>query len=48
MPAWKDRISDTDLDALVAYLFSLSEQLPSPPAPSPANGSPEGAPAPVL
>ena len=33
MPAWKDRISDPDLDALVAYLFSLSERLPSPPAP---------------
>ena len=31
MPAWKDRISETDLDALVAYLFSLSERLPQPP-----------------
>lgn len=28
MPAWKDRISEADLEALVAYLFSLSEQLP--------------------
>ena len=28
MPAWKDRMSDGDLDALAAYLFSLSEQLP--------------------
>ena len=32
MPPWKDRISDTDLEALVAYLFSLSERLPAPPA----------------
>ncbi|MBI2495727.1 MAG: c-type cytochrome [Candidatus Omnitrophica bacterium] len=31
MPAWKDRITEEDLDALVAYLFSLSERLPSPP-----------------
>ena len=30
MPPWKDRISDTDLEALVAYLFSLSERLPAP------------------
>ncbi len=34
MPAWKDRIPEEDLDALVAYLFSLSDQLPQPPAPS--------------
>ena len=33
MPAWKDRISEDDLNALVAYLFSLDEQLPKP-APS--------------
>ncbi|OGW90613.1 MAG: hypothetical protein A3D28_02185 [Omnitrophica bacterium RIFCSPHIGHO2_02_FULL_63_14] len=31
MPSWKDRISEEDLDALVAYLFSLSERLPAPP-----------------
>ena len=29
MPPWKDRISDADLDALVAYLFSLSDRLPA-------------------
>ena len=28
MPAWADRISEEDLDALVAYLFSLSARLP--------------------
>ncbi len=28
MPAWKDRIGEEDIDALVAYLFSLSERLP--------------------
>ena len=28
MPSWKDRISEEDLNALVAYLFSLSERLP--------------------
>jgi mono/diheme cytochrome c family protein len=33
MPAWKDRISEEDLDALVAYLFSLSERLPQTVAP---------------
>jgi len=31
MPSWKDRISEEDLDALVAYLFSLSERLPAAP-----------------
>ncbi len=30
MPAWKDRISEEDLDALVAYLFSLADRLPQP------------------
>lgn len=30
MPAWKDRVSEEELDALVAYLFSLSDQLPQP------------------
>ena len=28
MPAWKDRLSEDELNALVAYLFSLSERLP--------------------
>ena len=32
MPAWKDRISEEELDALVVYLFSLSERLPQPAA----------------
>ena len=31
MPPWKDRLSEDDLDALVAYLFSLSDRLPAPP-----------------
>ena len=31
MPAWKDRISEEDLTALVAYLFSLADRLPQPP-----------------
>ena len=45
MPAWKDRISDPDIDALVAYLFSLSERLPSP-APQPtADAEPTAVPA---
>ena len=35
MPAWKDRISEEDLDALVTYLFSLSERLPQPIAQTP-------------
>jgi len=30
MPAWKDRISEEDLNALVAYLFSLADRLPVP------------------
>lgn len=30
MPAWSDRISEEDLEALVAYLFSLSDRLPAP------------------
>jgi len=28
MPAWGDRIAEEDLDALVAYLFSLADRLP--------------------
>ena len=28
MPPWKDRISEEELDALVAYLFSLADRLP--------------------
>ena len=35
MPAWKDRISEEDLDALVAYLFSLADRLPQQPAAPP-------------
>ena len=31
MPAWKDRLSEEELDALVAYLFSLSERVASRP-----------------
>ena len=34
MPAWKDRVTDEELDALVAYLFSLAERLPTPAAAS--------------
>jgi len=43
MPAWKDRISEEEIDALVAYLFSLSERLPqaAPPA-RPATSNQEG------
>jgi len=33
MPAWKDRISEEELDALVAYLFSLADRLPTSPTP---------------
>jgi len=47
MPAWKDRIPEEDLDALVAYLFSLGDKLPqatpaadAPPQESPADGAP--------
>ena len=32
MPAWKDRLSESELDALVAYLFSLADRLPTPSA----------------
>ena len=32
MPAWKDRMTEQELDALVAYLFSLSGRLPQPAA----------------
>jgi mono/diheme cytochrome c family protein len=35
MPPWKERISEEELDALVAYLFSLSERLPAPAGPQP-------------
>ena len=31
MPAWKDRMAKEELEALVQYLFSLSERLPAPP-----------------
>ena len=33
MPAWDTRISEEDLEVLVAYLFSLSNQLPQPSPP---------------
>ena len=29
MPAWKDKMTDSELNALAAYLFSLSEYLPA-------------------
>jgi len=35
MPAWKDRISEPELDALAVYLFSLSEKLPQTAAATP-------------
>ncbi len=40
MPAWKDRMSDGELGALVAYLFSLADQLPAAVVPTAAT-SPE-------
>lgn len=39
MPAWKDRLSEEELDALVAYLFSLSDRLPQPSASVPEPSS---------
>jgi len=49
MPAWKDRLDDQALDALVAYLFSLAERLPQPPAVLvPAGGDAEPAEAPPV
>ncbi len=35
MPSWKERISEDDLNALVAYLFSLSDRLPASAPPTP-------------
>lgn len=32
MPAWKDKLTEAELNALVAYLFSLADKLPQPPA----------------
>jgi mono/diheme cytochrome c family protein len=29
MPAWKERLSEEDLEALIAYLFALSDRLPA-------------------
>ena len=46
MPAWKDRISEEDLDALVAYLLSLADRLPAAPDAAQA-GSPASAAAPT-
>ena len=34
MPSWKERISEDDVGALAAYLFSLSDRLPSGPTPA--------------
>jgi mono/diheme cytochrome c family protein len=34
MPAWKERIPEPELEALIDYLLSLSEQLPEPPQPA--------------
>lgn len=52
MPPWKDRISEEDLDALVAYLFSLSDRLPASPAAAqaelPADAAPAAPDAPTL
>ncbi len=31
MPAWKDKMTESEFNALVAYLFSLAERLPSSP-----------------
>jgi len=36
MPAWKDKVTESELDALVAYLFSLADALPHPAAVPPA------------
>lgn len=33
MPDWGNRISEGELEAVVAYLFSLSDRLPHPPSP---------------
>lgn len=45
MPPWKDRISEEEIDALVAYLFSLSERLPQPAQPARPATSNHGGPA---
>ena len=36
MPAWRDRISEPGLDALIVYLFSLADRLPQPQTPQAA------------
>jgi mono/diheme cytochrome c family protein len=33
MPAWQSRLSDADIDGILAYLVSLSEARPAPPTP---------------
>ena len=43
MPAWKDRISEEELDALVAYLFSLADRLPAAPPGAAQAGLPQPA-----
>ncbi len=51
MPAWKEKLNEEELDALVAYLFSLADRLPAQPASaaageSPAEENPSAQPAP--
>ena len=46
MPDWGNRISDEELDALVAYLFSLSDRLPAAPKPQPTGAAQAGLPHP--
>lgn len=40
MPSWKDKMNEEELDALVAYLFSLSDKLPVQPAVTAAEQAP--------
>jgi len=47
MPSWKERISEEEIDALVAYLFSLQDKLPGKPAASAPLPAAEPAPAEV-
>lgn len=43
MPAWKDRLTDEELESLVDYLFSLYDQVPQPTSPAPSAASSAGA-----
>jgi mono/diheme cytochrome c family protein len=47
MPAWKDRMSEEELDALVAYLFSLAQRLPQPSPQTTPSPPPEPPPSPL-